>query len=167
MSDTRKLLITDSGKGHPSIKRQQIVAILLFLGNSLLLYMHWHEWQQQRQLYWLWNGYGVPAFPSFLNILAFTLIIFGTISTLATSKTIGKMKISVYDDGVEGYGLKPWGLWPKLHKFKLGYNNIESVKKHKASISIRSTAGRYNLVVHNPERIYPKITEMLNNAKSG
>jgi hypothetical protein len=74
-----------------------------------------------------------------------------------TGKAIDKNEINNYDNGIEGYGFKAGGFLPRLHNFELGYDDIKSVKKRRWGFVIRSTKGRFSLIVHNPEICVEKI----------
>ena len=165
MDDTRKLLLTDSGENHPTIKRQWLAAALGLFSTGLAFFSRWEYWRMRRQLDWLWDE--AVTFPSFVDILVLALPIITVVLPLAIGRAINKMQVSVYDNGIEGYGLKPWDFWPRLHHFELSYNNIESIKRHKSGLFIRSTEGRYNLIIHNSERLHQKIIEQSGNTNGG
>jgi hypothetical protein len=126
MSDTKKQLFTDSGKGHYLIKYLWCMLITFLVGCGITFY---------------------------ILILAVPLAVF--IWTMV--KAIGKNDIYIYDDGIEGCGFKKGSLIPKLHNFDLSYNEIKHVKKQYMGLVIHSTKGRYNLIVHNPEKCVEKM----------
>ena len=147
MKDTGKLLLTETGEDHPLIGWQWVVIILFLINGGIRFHSLWRQWQLRRQFYWLW--YEVPDIPSFDDLLYLALLLIptalGIAAALATGKAISKTKILVYENGIEGYGLKTWDFWPRVHKFELAHSEIKSVKKRRWGVSIRSTEGRYAL----------------------
>ncbi|MCL2402142.1 MAG: hypothetical protein FWC90_05810 [Oscillospiraceae bacterium] len=157
MSDAGKLLFTEFGRNHTLIKRQWVAAIFLLISYGLNFYRRWDYWRIRTRFYWLWDE--VPTFPFFADLLIFAILII--LIAWTTGKVINKNEIYVYQNGIEGYGFKVWDFWPRLHKFELRYDDIKSVKQRRWGISIRSTNGRYRLIVHSPEMCVEKITKQL------
>ena len=55
MYDTGKLLYSDDGKGHSSIKWILISAILGLISNVLIFRERWNQWSIRQEFYFLWN----------------------------------------------------------------------------------------------------------------
>ncbi|MCL2286563.1 MAG: hypothetical protein FWC32_09410 [Firmicutes bacterium] len=144
MYHNRKLLYSDSGKGHSSIKLGWISAAIGLLGAGITIYSRYTTWRLQQEFYFLW--YDVPSLPSIIVPLAISIltIILAAIAAI----TISKHEMHIYDNKIEGYGNTFWGLW--AHKFVLEYDDVISVKKRKWGLSIRSKMGRYSIFIHDP-----------------
>jgi len=160
MNDTKKLLFSDSGKGHPLIMRQWVAVVLALIGNGLTFYNRWSNWQTRTQFYWLWSELP-PSSPFFADVLLLSVL--GIALAISMGKVISKNEIYIYDNGIEGYGFKFWGFWPRVHYFELGYDDIESFRKRRQGLSIHSAYGQYRFIVHNPEMCIEKITMQYKN----
>jgi len=77
-------------------------------------------------------------------LLNVVLIVSAVIGFITTSKN----ELHIYDSGIEGCGFKFCGFF--LHDFKLDYADIISVKKHKWGLTLRTTTGRYSVLVCDP-----------------
>ena len=157
MGEPGKLLFTDFGKNHSLIKRQWIASVVLLVGYGFAFYNRWRDWQISVRFPWLWNE-APPSHPFFADLLILLIILVAL--NVATARSIKKMEIRVFSSGIEGYAVKTWGFLPRLRYFELKYDEIKSVKKHRWGVSIRSAAGRYSIVVHNPEIVCQKISAL-------
>ena len=158
MNDDNKLLFSDSGEGHSSIKWQWICAILVVLCYGSLFYLRWRDWQFVAQIYGFWSE-SPPTFPSFADLLLLIFPVIVVALIIATGKAIGKNEIYVYNNLIKGYGIKSWGFLPRVHHFELKYDEILSVKTRKGKILIRSMTGRYEIFVHSPEIAHKIISQ--------
>ena len=157
MNDESKLVFTDSGEGHTLIKTQWIPEIICIVGFMITFHSRWRNWQLRVQLYWLWSE-TPPTFPFFADLLVFTVILIAL--GIITGKAIGKNKIYIYDDLIKGYGFKTWAFLPRVHHFEIRYDEILSVKKYRYSIYIRSTTGRYLVIVNSPDAAHMTISQI-------
>ena len=141
----KKLIFSDNGKGHFSNKWAWAGLVCSLLGNVLTFCNQWARWEQTQQFYFLW--YELPDPPSINRALAISifLIIAAVLNTIATAKN----EIHIYEDGIEGYGFKFWGLW--VRRFELKFEDIMSMKASKWGMTIRSKKGRYVVIVHHPK----------------
>ena len=143
--EAMKLIYSDFGKGHSSIKWAWFGLVCGLAGNILTFYSRWIQWEEQQQFYFSWVE--PPSPPSLTWFMIFNILLIA--STVTVTIATGKHEIHIYDNGIEGFGFKFTGLF--LREFKLDYADITSVKKHKWGLSIRSAMGRYRVFVSNPE----------------
>lgn len=139
-----RLICSDFGKGHPTIKLGWI-GVIAGLASSVLAFQgRQNQWELAPQFYFLWSEIPVP--PSLIGWMIFNIVLIAL--AVISAITTGKHEIHIYDNCIDGCGFKFWGFF--LHDFKLKYADINSVKKHKWGLTIRTTMGRYSVFVHNP-----------------
>lgn len=149
MHDTKKLIYSDFGKGHSSIKWTVIAMVLGLVSNIMAFRSRWSRWELQQEFYFLWHELPSPPSITWFVFINIVLILLTVVEILG----IRKHELHIYDDGIEGRGYKGFivlfGAWGK--EFKLEYSDIMSVKQRKWGLIIRTTIGRYMVCVNDPQ----------------
>ena len=154
MSEARKPLVSDNGKGHSVIKWYYIGSSIAILAAWVSYYNRWNNWRLTTTLF-----YERPAEPAIIWPLVFTFIT--AVIVIATVKAIGRSEIHVFPDSIEGYGIRFWAIVPRAQKFELKYDEITAIKLWRHGLSIRSNQGRFNVNINEPDIIYDRINEFL------
>jgi len=155
-----KLLISGSGKGHPAIMTWWIYGIIGVALGIGCMYLS----RNSVSFDYGWQSYFTDTSSKSANYLYYigiAIIVASIVDAIFKSICISKTKIDVYEDRVEGIGVRKYFLMGnyRTQEFKLTLDQVANMEVTSSSITIITADTQYRPYVKNAAAIQGIITE--------